>query len=155
MSGPLALIPAWLILSYMHGSSAYGPALSLSIFVIVWAADVGAYLVGRTIGRVKLAPEISPGKTWEGAIGGLIAATIAAALVATLLGLPLAVFVGVAAAATMLSVVGDLTVSMFKRYVGVKDSGRLLPGHGGILDRIDSLCAAVPLLYAGLWITGV
>jgi len=155
VSGPIALLPAWFLLAYIHGSSSQGPALALSVMVIIWAADIGAYLVGRRFGRVKLARQISPGKTWEGVIGGLISASVAALAAGALLNAPLLAFVSVALAATLVSVVGDLTVSMFKRYVGLKDSGRLLPGHGGVLDRIDSLAAAVPFFFVGLKTAGL
>jgi phosphatidate cytidylyltransferase len=155
LSGPIALLPAWFLLAYIHGSGSQGPALALGVMVIIWAADVGAYLVGRRFGRVKLARQISPGKTWEGVIGGMISASLAALAAGVLLSFPLLAFVSVALAATLVSIVGDLTVSMFKRYVGLKDSGRLLPGHGGVLDRIDSLSAAVPFFFIGLEITGL
>jgi phosphatidate cytidylyltransferase len=155
VSGPIALLPAWFLLAYIHGSGSQGPALALSVMVIIWAADVGAYLIGRRFGRVKLARQISPGKTWEGVIGGLISASVAALAAAALLNAPRLAFVSVALAATLVSVVGDLTVSMFKRYVGLKDSGRLLPGHGGVLDRIDSLSAAVPFFFVGLKTAGL
>ena len=154
-SGPLALLPAWFLLAYIHGSMPQGPQLTLSLLVIVWAADVGAYFFGRRFGRVKLAPRISSGKTWEGVIGGLVAAALAAALVGIGLGVSVGAFVAIALAVTLASVIGDLTVSMFKRNVGLKDSGRLLPGHGGVLDRIDSLAAAAPIFFIGLSVAGL
>ena len=128
--------------------------LLFALFV-VWGADVGAYFAGRRIGRVKLAPKISPGKTWEGVFGGLVVVAIVAAVFAILLDLALAVLIPFSMAAAALSVVGDLTVSMFKRTAGVKDSGSLFPGHGGILDRIDSVSAAAPLFAIGLSLAGV
>ena len=149
-SGPFALLPAWFLLVYIHGNVPQGPQLALSLLIIVWAADVGAYFCGRRFGRVKLAPQISAGKTWEGVLGGLAAAALAAALVGMGLGVAVGAFVAIALAVTLVSVIGDLTVSMFKRNVGLKDSGRLLPGHGGVLDRIDSLAAAVPVFFVGL-----
>ena len=154
-SGPVALLPAWFLLTYIHGSVPQGPELTLSLFLIVWAADVGAYFFGRRFGRVKLAPQISSGKTWEGVIGGLAAAALTAALAGIGLGVAVGTFVAIALAVTLVSVIGDLTVSMFKRNVGLKDSGRLLPGHGGVLDRIDSLAAAVPIFFIGLNIAGL
>ncbi len=154
-SGPVALLPAWFLLAFIHGSVPQGPELTLSLLIIVWAADVGAYFFGRLFGRVKLAPHISSGKTWEGVIGGLAAAALAAALAGIGLGVALGAFVAIALAVTMASVIGDLTVSMFKRNVGLKDSGRLLPGHGGVLDRIDSLAAAVPIFFIGLSVAGL
>ncbi len=154
-SGPLALLPAWFLLIYIHGSVPQGPELTLSLFIIVWAADVGAFFFGRRFGRVKLAPQISSGKTWEGVIGGLATAALAAALAGIGLGVAVGAFVAIALAVTLVSVIGDLTVSMFKRNVGLKDSGRLLPGHGGVLDRIDSLAAAAPIFFIGLSVAGL
>ena len=121
---------------------------------IVWIADTAAYFTGRAFGRRKLAPEVSPGKTWEGVYGGLAAVAIyALALVPLAAGAgfagansPLAVILWIAAALALaaISVVGDLCESLLKRQAGVKDSGRLFPGHGGVLDRIDALLAAMP-----------
>ena len=110
---------------------------------------------GRRLGRVKLVPQISPGKTWEGVIGGLGLAALVASVAGIVLGVPLGAFVSVAMAASLVSIIGDLTFSMLKRNVGLKDSGRLLPGHGGVLDRIDSLAAAVPIFFIGLEIAGI
>lgn len=151
--GVLVLLPAWVCLLALLLTSTHGRSLLLLAFAIVWAADIGAYFVGRRYGRVKLAPRVSPGKTWEGVMGGLACATAVAAAAALLLGHrpgP-AALLGLTVAA--ISIVGDLTVSVFKRSAGVKDSGNLFPGHGGILDRIDSVTAAAPLfvLEAG-WI---
>jgi phosphatidate cytidylyltransferase len=154
-SGPFALLPSWFLLAAIHGSMPRGPELTLSLLFIIWAADMGAYFFGRRFGRVKLAPQISPGKTWEGVIGGLGSAALVAAVTGMVLEVPLGAFVSVAMAASLVSVIGDLTFSMFKRNVGLKDSGRLLPGHGGVLDRIDSLAAAVPLFFIGLQIAGI
>ncbi|ARJ41072.1 phosphatidate cytidylyltransferase [Pantoea alhagi] len=119
----------------------------LYVLILVWGADSGAYMFGRLFGKHKLAPKVSPGKTWEGFFGGLLTS----ALIAWLFGLwaPLNVAPGVlltcSVIAALASVLGDLTESMFKREAGIKDSGHLIPGHGGILDRIDSLTAAVPV----------
>ncbi|MEX1265985.1 MAG: phosphatidate cytidylyltransferase, partial [Woeseia sp.] len=128
------------------------PALLLFMLVVVWAADIGAYFSGKTFGRVKLAPSISPGKTWEGVIGGLLLVLVLVVLRGYWAGDNLAVLVPFCVAVALLSVVGDLTVSIFKRNAGVKDSGKLFPGHGGLLDRIDSVTAASPLFALGvLW----
>lgn len=154
-SGPLALLPAWFLLAYIHGRVPQGPELVLSLFLVVWAADIGAYFCGRRFGRVKLAAHISAGKTWEGVIGGLASAALVGALAGIGLGVSLGAFVAITLAVTLVSVIGDLTVSMFKRNVGLKDSGRLLPGHGGVLDRIDSLAAAVPFFFIGLKLAGL
>ncbi len=119
----------------------------LFVMLLVWGADSGAYMFGRLFGKHKLAPKVSPGKTWEGFFGGLLSSAIIAWLFALLA--PLSVAPGTliicAVIATLASVLGDLTESMFKREAGIKDSGNLIPGHGGILDRIDSLTAAVPV----------
>lgn len=119
----------------------------LYVMFLVWGADSGAYLFGRLFGKHKLAPKVSPGKTWEGFLGGLMTS----ALIAWLFGLCVPLTVSTATllicsvAASLASVLGDLSESMFKREAGIKDSGNLIPGHGGIMDRIDSLTAAVPV----------
>ncbi len=153
--GPLVLLPAWFLLTYLHGSVSQGPGLTLSILLIVWAADIGAYLVGGKWGQVKLAPRVSPGKTWEGFVGGVLLAGLIAFGASVVLSVPWVPFVAIGIAAAMGSVIGDLTVSMFKRNVSMKDSGRVLPGHGGILDRIDSLAAAIPVFALGLVAAGL
>lgn len=127
-----------------------GPELLLAMLVIVWAADVGAYFSGRQFGRHKLAPTVSPGKTWEGVAGGLLLVAIVSLLGAPLLHLGRLDALSIALPVAMISVVGDLTVSMFKRNAGLKDSGTLFPGHGGVMDRIDSVSAAAPL-FVILW----
>ena len=154
-AGPLALLPAWLILMFVHASPRQGPQLALLAMGFVWAADIGAYVAGRLIGRVKLAPKVSPGKTWEGVGGGVLLALVVAWAASRWLDLALLPLLAVAVATALVSVVGDLTVSMLKRNVGLKDTGRLLPGHGGVMDRIDGLIAAVPAYAAGLRIAGL
>jgi phosphatidate cytidylyltransferase len=153
--GFVVLLPSWLLLAQVHGSGPLGHGLAMTVLVIVWAADVGAYAVGRLLGRVKLAPAVSPGKTWEGVSGGVLFAALAAWVAALLLGVPQGAMVALGIATALISVVGDLTVSMFKRNVGLKDSGALLPGHGGVMDRIDSLTAAVPVFMLGMQLTGL
>lgn len=154
-AGLVVLLPSWLLLVELHGDGPAGPELALTALAIVWAADVGAYGVGRMLGRVKLAPKVSPGKTWEGLCGGVALAALAAWAAAAIIGLPRMEMVGLGVVTALVSVVGDLTVSMFKRNVGVKDSGALLPGHGGVMDRIDSLTAAVPVFMLGVQLTGI
>jgi phosphatidate cytidylyltransferase len=143
--GALVIVPAWLALITLLESGERGPAYVLFVLSVVWAADVGAYFVGRRFGRTKLAPQVSPGKTWEGVAGGLVFAGLAAAIGGSWLGWSLVMIVPVGLSVAAVSIVGDLTVSMFKRSAGLKDSGNLFPGHGGMLDRVDSVTAAVPL----------
>ncbi|WP_425915886.1 phosphatidate cytidylyltransferase [Pseudomonas sp. GWSMS-1] len=154
--GLLILLPAWqgLVLFKQWPEANW---LILAVMVLVWGADIGAYFSGRRFGKRKLAPQVSPGKSWEGVFGGLLATLLICVNVAIyrdwsfaslLLGL-----LGTAVV-VLVSVVGDLTESMFKRQAGVKDSSNLLPGHGGVLDRIDSLTAAIPIFAALLWLAG-
>lgn len=150
--GVLVLVPLFVALVTLYMSGSINLLFAL---VVVWAADVGAYFSGKQFGRVKLAPEISPGKTWEGVFGGLVLVALIALAFARLLDISPAVLIPFAMAAAALSIVGDLTVSMFKRTAGIKDSGKLFPGHGGILDRIDSVSAASPLFALGLGWTGL
>ena len=152
IAGLLVLVPAYLAMDTLYQLS---PWLLLMALVLIWLADIGAYFSGRAFGRIKLAPRVSPGKTWEGVFGGLVVVAIVAAVFASMLDLAPAVLIPFSMAAAALSVVGDLTVSMFKRTAGVKDSGSLFPGHGGILDRIDSVSAAAPLFAIGLMLAGV
>ncbi len=152
LSGVLVLVPLYLALVVLYQVA---PELLLFALLIVWVADTGAFFTGKTIGRVKLAPDISPGKTWEGVIGGLVAVVILTLLRSTWAETDLAVFVPFCLAVACLSVVGDLTVSMFKRTAGVKDSGSFFPGHGGVLDRIDSVSAAAPLFALGMGWAGL
>jgi len=126
----------------------------LFAFFLVWAADVGAYFAGRAFGARKLAPRVSPGKTWEGVYGGLALSLVIAAIAGQWLfqlqGLRWLPFLLLCAGVVLFSIVGDLGESLLKRQAGAKDSGALLPGHGGLLDRIDSLLAALPALAIGL-----
>ena len=150
--GALVIVPAWLALDLLYLQR---PELLLFMLLIVWVADIGAYFVGKGFGRVKLASKISPGKTWEGVLGGLTAVTLLAAVGSQVLEIDIAVLVPFCVAIAMISIVGDLTESMFKRDAGVKDSGTLFPGHGGILDRIDSVTSAAPLFVLALSWMGV
>ncbi len=149
--GWLVLLPSWYGTVVLHRE----PALLLALLAVVWMADTAAYFAGRRFGRHKLAPSISPGKTWEG-VGGALAGVLLYAWVlghAAVAGLPSVRIDGLfplAVGMTILGILGDLFESWIKRQAGVKDSGTLLPGHGGVLDRIDALTAAVPL--AALWL---
>ncbi|MFQ1022556.1 phosphatidate cytidylyltransferase [Avibacterium paragallinarum] len=127
----------------------HGLMLLFYVFILVWAADSGAYFAGRKFGKHKLAPKVSPGKTWQGVLGGLVTAGVLAGIFMqvapqNLFNVPTLPFIVLSVATVAISVLGDLTESMFKRESGIKDSSNLIPGHGGILDRIDSLTAAVP-----------
>ena len=152
-AGILVLVPTWLALLHIHGFSADGPYMLLFVMVLIWAADSGAYFAGRKLGKHKLAPMVSPGKTIEGVVGGLLAAgifSLLGALYFNLHVLGVLGFVLLCLIVVLFSIIGDLFESLFKRRVGVKDSGQLLPGHGGVLDRIDSLTAAAPIFALGL-----
>ena len=144
LAGWLVLVPAGAALAEVHAGPD-GPALAMTLLAVVWAADTGAWFAGRRFGRVRLAPYVSPGKTWEGVAGGVAAASATGAAAAWWLGRSWAELLPAAALASGASVVGDLYESIAKRRAGVKDSGRLLPGHGGVLDRIDGLTAAAPV----------
>jgi phosphatidate cytidylyltransferase len=144
-AGFVVLVPAALAAVVLQ------PLEALLVLAVAWIADTGAYFVGRRWGRRKLAPSISPGKTWEGAVGGLIAAAAYAIILSIIAAggkAGMAVFVGVAALLVVVSIVGDLFESATKRQAGVKDSGAILPGHGGMLDRIDSATATLPVAAA-------
>ena len=149
--GAVVLIGAWAAVVQLQ---ARGPWLVLAAMAVVWIADTAAYFSGRAFGRRKLAPAISPGKSWEGVYGALIAVAVyALALVplaqragyaADVSPASIAIWIAVMMGLTLLSVAGDLVESLLKRHAGVKDSGTILPGHGGLLDRIDALLAAMP-----------
>lgn len=147
LCGLLVLVPLYAALILLLR---WGVDYLIFTMLIVWAADAGAYFAGKRFGRVRLAPAISPGKTWEGVIGGLLLVGVLATAVAVWRDLQIAVFLPFCLGVAAISVVGDLTVSMFKRTAGVKDSGALFPGHGGVLDRVDSVAAAAPLFALGL-----
>ncbi|WP_339529028.1 phosphatidate cytidylyltransferase [Pseudomonas mucidolens] len=151
--GLLILLPAWQGLVYIK-HMALGNWLIMAVMVLVWGADIGAYFSGRAFGKRKLAPAVSPGKSWEGVYGGLALTLVITAVVGLIrdwsVKQMLLALIG-AAVVVLISVVGDLTESMFKRQAGIKDSSNLLPGHGGVLDRIDSLTAAIPVFAVLLW----
>lgn len=151
VTGWLVLLPAMLAFIQLHAM----PWLLLALMAVVWLADSAAYFTGRRFGRHKLAPAISPGKTWEGVLGGLVAVTLYGGLLFQLTVLPhrlfgdgvvgLMLFITALWLLTCFSVLGDLFESWMKRQAGLKDSGSLLPGHGGLLDRIDALTSTLPL----------
>lgn len=158
----LSLFNLWLAL---YEFRVVGPWTLLSVMAIVWLADTGAYVAGRSLGRHKLAPKVSPGKTWEGVVGGIVLVCLVAWLVQRSAGLPAGSIFSTAVAThfgvgtmllslgfiVMLSVLGDLYESLLKRTAGVKDSSQVLPGHGGVFDRVDALVPAMPLCLL-IWI---
>lgn len=156
-AGSLAVIPAWAALAWIHASEPNGHRWLLAALAIVWAADTGAYFVGRKFGKRKLSPRISPNKTIEGMLGGVVSGVVVGVVFALLAGatpaqLPIVALV--ALVVVLFSVVGDLFESLLKRHAGVKDSGHLIPGHGGILDRIDGVVAALPVFALGKAVFG-
>jgi phosphatidate cytidylyltransferase len=158
--GFAVLVPAFVALARLQIATqaqgfARGPQIVLWLVLLVIASDIGAYFAGRRWGRLKLAPRVSPGKTWGGALGGLLMVALVAWGGAAYFDLPKLAVVTFGCAVGIFSIIGDLTESMFKRAAGLKDSGALLPGHGGLLDRIDSVTAAAPLYALGLFGSGV
>ena len=153
--GLLLILPTWLALVQLRQA---GALALIAIMAVVWLADIAAYFFGRALGRHKLAPSISPGKTWEGAVGGALAVIVYGFVLAPRLpgvlaeNVPLLLLVLIAL--TVISVTGDLFESLLKRQAGLKDSSNILPGHGGVLDRIDSLTSTLPLV-ALLWLATV
>lgn len=149
LSGVVVLVPACLAMAHLRASA---PVFLLAAMASVWVADISAFVCGRTFGRHKLATNISPGKTWEGAAGAVMGVLIYGTAVAWAAGrMPNSpggwLFFSLALVVlTVVSILGDLFESLFKRQAGVKDSGTILPGHGGLLDRIDSLTSTLPLL---------
>jgi len=152
----LSITACWFALGWLRVQP-QGSWLILLLLLIVWAADTGAYFSGKTFGKKKLAPRISPGKTQAGLVGGLISAALIALLAAWLMPIesiePVRLVL-LSLVTALVSVGGDLMISMHKRTSGFKDSGSLLPGHGGILDRLDSLLAAAPFFALGLLVSG-
>ena len=151
--GWLTLVPCWLafviLRTYEYSIEPYhGAQLIMFLFLMVWSADIGAYFVGKAIGKHKLLPNVSPGKTLEGFLGGVFFACLFVFILGLTMGWETKQFMLVlplTALITTISVLGDLNESMFKRQAGIKDSGSILPGHGGVLDRIDSLTATAPI----------
>lgn len=156
--GFLLFVLAWLSALYLHAIAGYGPSLLLYVMALVWLVDAAAYFSGRRWGKDKLASHISPGKTWQGFYGALIVGLLFALAGGWYFGYSVShyvIFVLLSLVVIVFSVFGDLFESWVKRRAGVKDSGHLLPGHGGALDRIDSLLAALPVMAFGLSIFGI
>jgi phosphatidate cytidylyltransferase len=158
--GILVLVGPWAALVHLHGLAEIGPGLVLFLMFLMWTADSMAYFVGRAwgAGRAKLAPALSPGKTRVGVYGAMVGALICGLVFAWTRssGLPeILLILAVCGISVLISVVGDLYESLLKRRRGLKDSSQLLPGHGGMLDRIDSLTAAAPVFALGITLIGV
>lgn len=155
VAGLVVLIGPWVAIAHLHAYSPVGPYLVLFLLVLIWVVDILAYFTGRHWGREKLAPLISPGKTRAGVYGALVGAALCGTLLGWALGLSpwyLLLLVALCTLVAFVSVIGDLFESLVKRSRDMKDSGHLLPGHGGVLDRIDSLTAAAPFFTLGiLW----
>jgi phosphatidate cytidylyltransferase len=152
-AGFLIVVPAWCGLLQVHAGADRGPWWTLFGLMLVWVADSGAYLAGSRWGTTKLAPRISPGKTWAGVYGALAASALVGVIGAWLLGLRGFALAGIfvlAMLTVLASIVGDLYESLIKRHANMKDSGDLFPGHGGMFDRLDSVFAALPIWAAGL-----
>ncbi|HEC12183.1 MAG TPA: phosphatidate cytidylyltransferase [Acidiferrobacteraceae bacterium] len=153
IAGVVVLVPAWYAAVMLHAIDLKRPWLLLSLFLVIWGADIAAYFAGKARGRIRLASRLSPGKTVEGLSGGLagvlLVAVFLGATVWQLGATTLLMWVSLCLASGLFSVVGDLFESVIKRQAGAKDSGNLLPGHGGILDRIDSFTAAAPIFALG------
>ncbi|MCK5717197.1 MAG: phosphatidate cytidylyltransferase [Thiomargarita sp.] len=147
--GFLILLPAWLALCILHAEQ--GGTAVLFLFFLIWGADTGAYFAGKQWGKHKLADKVSPGKTWEGVMGALVMSSLVALVYIFLEEKPLS-FMLLCLITVAVSILGDLVESLFKREAGFKDSGHILPGHGGMLDRIDSLTSAAPIFVLGLGI---
>ena len=155
--GSLVHVAAWCAMAWIHSSEPNGPQWLLVALVCVWSADSGAYFAGKLLGRRKLAPNISPNKTIEGLLGGLVASVMLGLLFAIFADIQTHQIVPVAFVLLVsagFSVIGDLLESLLKRQAGVKDSGNVIPGHGGILDRIDGVLAAIPVFAVGKAIFG-
>lgn len=148
--GALVFVQAWVAVIWTREQEFYGHLMVYAI-ALVALSDIGAYFAGKKFGRIKLAVNVSPGKSWEGVFGGVLVALLLAAIVHTIFGetvfkgLSLLFMLLVALLVSLVSVLGDLSISMLKRAVGVKDTGNILPGHGGVLDRIDGMLAALPV----------
>jgi len=154
-AGVLVLVPAWAAVVALHASSESGPYMLLYLTFLISSADSAAYFVGRRLGKRRLASIVSPGKSLEGVAGALTAVAMLAIAVALFADVASpAGFVALSLITALVSILGDLTESAFKRRAGLKDSGSIIPGHGGILDRIDSVSSAAPVFVLGCLVLG-
>jgi phosphatidate cytidylyltransferase len=151
--GWFILLACWMFLTRLRVF--YEPPMTMYFLVLIWVADISAYFVGKKYGKTKLSPDISPGKTVAGFYGAIVSGLVCAIVLSLIYGFNYvfaADFALLSMLTVLISVYGDLFFSVVKRQRGVKDSGAILPGHGGILDRVDSLVAAIPLFYAGIYL---
>jgi phosphatidate cytidylyltransferase len=160
LAGAFVVFPAWVAALMLHGGASHGHVWAFLGLLLVWAADTGAYFAGSWFGqgKRKLAPQISPGKTWVGVYGAFACSALVAAVAGWLLGvhdLRLLGLILVTLVTVASSIIGDLLESLMKRHAGVKDSGALFPGHGGLLDRLDSVFAALPVFALGKLLLGL
>jgi phosphatidate cytidylyltransferase len=154
--GAFVLVPCWASINYIRNQDE-GPLGLLFLFVLIWGADSAAYFVGKKWGTKRLAPYVSPGKSWQGLMGALLVSTLIVLTTLWLCNVPFPIWpwaIVLSLVTVLFSIVGDLFESMIKRQAKVKDSGKLLPGHGGVLDRIDSLTAAAPIFVLGALLLG-
>lgn len=152
--GLIMFVPAWLAFNSLHAKLVFGPQLVLLGCVLVWGSDIGAYCFGRLWGKTKLAPHVSPGKTRAGFYGALLSGFLVMTAYHIIFKPSFGYWGGICLAllTVVFAVIGDLVESMLKRIYGFKDSGNLIPGHGGMYDRLDSMLAAFPIYYLGLQI---
>jgi phosphatidate cytidylyltransferase len=155
LAGVFALVPAWLALMRLRLDLPNGAQWMLFVLILVFVADMGAFFFGRRYGRLPLAPAVSPGKTWEGVLGGALLAAVVGVCGSVWFKIPVAFFLPLCLTGVAFSIVGDLTESLLKRFAGMKDSGSVFPGHGGVMDRIDSVTGAAPVLLFGLTAFGM
>ncbi len=157
LMGLLVMVPCWAAINYIRNQND-GVYAILFLFVLIWGADSAAYFAGKKWGKTKLAPRVSPGKSFEGMMGALFFSTIIVLAALWIAHTPTSIWIWcvvLGLSTVLFSIIGDLFESMLKRQAGLKDSGSLLPGHGGLLDRIDSLTAAAPIFAFGAWILGM
>ena len=158
LAGVLIILGPFVSLLVLRHREPFGPQWVMYLLLMIWIADSGAYFAGRAFGKHKLLYNVSPGKSLEGVAGGLLGCLLLALLAGWWFKLAMSTyawFLLISLVAVLISVTGDLIVSLFKRQTGIKDSGHILPGHGGLLDRLDSLTAAAPVFAAGLYLLGM